>query len=144
MGWLPVDRASDCAYINTKGEQVLRLPTPADHRCVSVWSDFSEGLTPWSFSEKYGYIDQNGKTVISPQFDQPSGFSEGLAAVMVGKEWGYIDKTGAFVVKPQFSTAKPFHSGLAKVFYKDGRNGYIDRTGKFVWGPKKSKDDSDE
>jgi hypothetical protein len=143
-GLAPVDRISDCAYINTKGEQVLRLPTPADHRCVSVWGDFSEGLTPWSFSEKYGYIDQNGKTVISPQFDQPSGFSEGLAAVMVGKEWGYIDKTGSFAVKPQFSTAKPFHNGLARVFYKDGRNGYIDTTGKFVWGPKRSKDDSDE
>lgn len=143
-GLAAVDRTTDCAYINTRGEQVLRLPTPADHRCVSVWGDFSEGLTPWSFGEKYGYIDQNGKTVISPQFDQPSGFSEGLAAVMVGKEWGYIDKKGAFVVKPQFSTARTFHNGLARVFYKDGRNGYIDTTGKFVWGPKKSKDDSDE
>ena len=144
-GLAPVDRNSDCAYINTKGEQVLRLPAPGGHhQCVSVWGDFIDGLTPWPFGEKYGFIDQSGKTVILPQFDLPSGFSEGLAAVMVGKEWGYIDKTGAFVVKPQFSTAKSFHNGLARVFYKDGRNGYIDRTGKFVWGPKRSKDNSVE
>jgi hypothetical protein len=144
-GLAAVDRTGDCAYINTKGEQVLRLPVPGGHhRCVSVWGDFIDGLIPWPSGEKYGFIDQNGKTVISPQFDQPSGFSEGLAAVMVGKEWGYIDKKGAFVVKPQFSTAKPFHNGLAQVFYKDGRSGYIDATGEFVWGPRKSRDDPNE
>jgi hypothetical protein len=128
-----------------KGEQVLRMPAPGTkHNCVSVWGDFIDGLTPWPFNEKYDYIDQSGKTVISPQFDLPGGFSDGLAAVMIDKKWGYINNTGSFVVSPQFSTAKPFHSGLAQVFYKDGRNGYIDRTGKFVWGPKKSKGDSDE
>lgn len=81
-GLAAVDRTIDRADINTKGERVLRLPTPADHLCVSVWGDFSKGLTPWPFSEKCGYIDQNGKTMISPQFDQSSGFSEGLAAII--------------------------------------------------------------
>jgi hypothetical protein len=135
-----VDRTNDCAYINTKGGQVLRLLASGDKHCISIWSDFSDGLIPWPFGEKYGYIDQSGKTVISPHFDLPGGFSDGLAAVMIDKKWGYINSTGAFVMTPQFSTAKPFHNGLAQVFYKDGRNGYIDRNGKFIWGPRKSKE----
>jgi hypothetical protein len=137
-----VDRNSDCAFIDAKGEQALRLPSPVgdQHNCVTIWSDFVDGLTPWLSNGKYGYIDQSGKTVISPQFDLPGSFSEGLAPVMIDKKWGYINNTGAWIVRPEFSTAKPFHHGLAQVFYKDGRNGYIDRNGKFVWGPKESKE----
>jgi hypothetical protein len=59
-----------------------------------------------------GYIDNAGKIVIKPQFDEAWNFSEGLAPVRVDDKWGedyivhgntdkwgYINKAGRFVWK---------------------------------------------
>ncbi len=51
---------------------------------------------------KVGFIDNTGKIIIKPQFDDGWGFDEGLAPIRVGREWGYIDETGKIIIKPQF------------------------------------------
>src|ERR1700693_871443 len=96
---------------------------------------------------KYGFIDESGKLIINPVFEDVSHFSDGMAAVCVGrgcysslgkseaeKKWGFIDKTGRFVIAPQFDSADEFKEGLARVSV-GGRKGYIDKTGKFVINP---------
>ena len=93
---------------------------------------------------KTGYIDNTGKIVIKPQFDEAWGFSEGLAPVRVDDKWGYIDETGKIVIAPQFFEPSPFKEGLASVgaFFISGpvngivgNYGYIDKSGKFVIKP---------
>jgi KWG Leptospira. len=40
---------------------------------------FSEGLARVEINNKYGYIDQTGKMIITPQFDYALDFYDGLA-----------------------------------------------------------------
>lgn len=59
----------------------------------------SKAPSPVRKQVKYGFIDQTGKMVISPQFDFAKGFSEGKAVVKVGRKWGFIDRSGRLVWK---------------------------------------------
>ena len=79
----------------------------------------------------WGYINQEGKIVIKPQFSPAEDFSEGLACVATGGQWGYINQEGKFVIKPQFGNANSFSEGLAYAATRDKR-GYINKEGKFV------------
>jgi WG containing repeat len=45
--------------------------------------DFKEEAVEQSF--KYGFIDESGKMVINPAFEEARNFSEGMAAVCVGQ-----------------------------------------------------------
>jgi hypothetical protein len=76
----------------------------------------------WDERGKEGYMDAQGNTVITPQFDQVTLFSEGMAAVRVGEKWGYIDRSRKLVVEPRWKEAHPFKDGVATVV--DGQAGY--------------------
>ncbi|HEY9881492.1 MAG TPA: WG repeat-containing protein [Leptolyngbyaceae cyanobacterium] len=97
---------------------------------------FSEGLAPFAFNGKAGYMNQQGAIVIAPQFDEAWAFSEGLAAVRVGSQWGFIDKTGAYAIPLQFTTRpENFSDGLAIIHTENGLTGAIDRTGAIAIQP---------
>ena len=91
---------------------------------------------------KVGFINNTGKIIIKPQFDDGWGFDEGLAPVRIGEDWGYIDETGKVIIKPQFFQASNFSEGIASVgvyFNKRkiidsmvGYYSYINKTGKLI------------
>ncbi|MFN7853799.1 MAG: WG repeat-containing protein [Dolichospermum sp.] len=91
-------------------------------------------LHPIKIGDKYGYIDQTGRVVIQPQFEEADNFSEGIASVMIDEKWGYIGKSGQFVIPPQFDCAWDFSEGLAMVTI-DNKWGYIAKSGQFVISP---------
>lgn len=109
-------------------------------------SDFTEGLAPAAFGNKFGFIDKLGHFYIQPQFDWAGPFEEGLALVTYGGKMGYVDHEGKFAIPARFANARPFSEGLAAAttctgvpsaarIYPDDEPcgyGYIDRTGKFV------------
>ena len=100
---------------------------------------FKEGLAGVEADGKDGYIDKEGKEVVSPKYDKARDFSEGLAGVADGmyryEKYGYIDKEGKEVVSPKYEEAYDFREGLARV-EADGKWGYIDKEGKEVLSPK--------
>jgi len=116
-----------------------------------VGVDDSGGEQTSAAIAKWGFIDETGDLVISPEFEEVGDFSEGLAAASYKvpsidtNTWGYIDRRGHVVIKPQFSTADPFAEGLALV-WAGGINltdpvvksfvkmGYIDKTGEWIIG----------
>lgn len=97
--------------------------------------------------DKRGYIDQNGRIVINPQFEGAPDFSEGLAVISTSKSGykeGYIDETGRIVIRPRFDRATSFLEGLAAVGFGEfqlhgGGNhrwGFIDKSGRLVISPR--------
>ncbi len=110
---------------------------------------YREGLAAVRLGDRYGYIDDSGRFVISPRFEFAQNFSEGLARVEIDDRYGYIDRTGQIVIAPSFHKAFKFSDGLARVCRPpenpsilsrllrwDDRYaypcGYIDRQGKLV------------
>lgn len=106
---------------------------------VTGKSESQASLYPYGTEAgKWGYLDVNGKTVVSADFDMAMKFSDGMARFRKGDKWGYIDATGKVVIEPQFERARDFKSGLAAVRV-NRKFGYIDKTGKFVVQPQFSK-----
>ncbi|MCP2728899.1 WG repeat-containing protein [Limnofasciculus baicalensis] len=89
-------------------------------------------LTPVKVEDKWGYKDQNGQLVITPQFEKAGKFSEGLAEVKIGSKWGYIDQSGRVLIKPEFDKVWSFSEGQARVKFGD-KSTYIDKTGKILF-----------
>ena len=82
----------------------------------------------------YGFVDQNGTEVITPQFTNAHDFSEGLAAVQLDGQWGFIGQNfgqnRSWVVEPQFKEVRDFSESMAAV--RNGAWGYINQNGQLV------------
>lgn len=116
-------------YIDKTGTIVIRGVRPTHD------GSFSDGRA-MIYSQDYGmgFIDKQGKIVVSPDLEQAGPFAEGLAAVKKGGQWAYIDKQGLIAIKPKFEEASAFSEGLATVL-RNGKWGYIDKTGKIAIPP---------
>lgn len=99
--------------------------------------------------EKYGFIDENGKIVIEPQFDDASLlFSEGLCYVQMNNKKGLIDRNGIMIVELPDSVngVSEFKDGVANIYYNKLGLNIIDRKGvpilkKNLFSVHSSKDD---
>ena len=123
--------APEC--IDKKGNVLFSL------KDVKEVCGFSEGLAKVMVKNKnqeskYGYVDEKGNMVITPQFDAAESFSEGLAAVRQNGKWGYINQKGIMVISPQFEAAFDFKEGLAR-FYNGNNFGFIDKKGTYIITP---------
>lgn len=97
---------------------------------------------------KWGLINEIGKIVVNPIFDNIENFSEGLAVASRGignfSTCGYIDKTGKYVIEPKFDQCDSFRNGIAYVTPQNGdsvnvqgvpfdKKLVIDKTGKIIF-----------
>ena len=97
--------------------------------------DFYDGLRKCTSNRRYGYINEDGKIIITPQFTAATRFSEGLAGVKKRDEkYGFIDTTGNYVIPPKFENVGCFSQGLCNI--KIGKKyGYINKSGNIVIKP---------
>ncbi len=100
-------------------------------------------LCGWSEErQRYGYMDEAGKTVIEAQFTKAQAeFHGGLAAVthepVVDGEvggWMFIDRDGEVVIEGPFEATAWFTEGACWV-QRDGRWGLIDTSGLWLAEP---------
>jgi hypothetical protein len=143
-------------WINKKGQTVI-------NPIYRAAGDFKESLAAVNLNGKWGFIDRNGKIVITPQFappvadiHEPSGeylvesagaysFSEGLAAACKDGKYGFINKEGNWIIEPQWLDARCFNEGLAAVakgghwdkidYLKGCKWGFINKQGQWVVKP---------
>jgi len=82
----------------------------------------------------YGFVDNQGHQVISPQYEATLGFSECLAAVKKRGKYGVINTSGSMIIQPQFDYIGRFSEGFAS-FEQNHQSGYIDAKGRTVIEP---------
>jgi len=96
---------------------------------------FQEGLAPIvSIGGSFGFIDTNGKVVISGGYSGAGYFNNGLAwARTTEKLVGFINQKGEWEINPKFSVAKDFdkESGMAMVKYEE-KWVYVNQSGKII------------
>ena len=92
------DKDKSLIIMNSKGETISQLP---ENICrISAYN--SEGIALIrTCDRKWGVIDDNGKIIINPQFDEIFSDDEDFI-VRTGKKWGWVDSDGDFLINPQF------------------------------------------
>ncbi len=105
------------------------------------------GLSADGKTQKWGFIDADGKVLAQPAWDgissgtilnRPVAFNEGLCGVQKDGKWGYIDASGQLAIPNQFDSAAPFVDGLARVNLGN-QVGFVDKTGKYAINPQFSQ-----
>ena len=89
---------------------------------------YSEGMAAVEKNGRWGFIDQQGREIVKPQYQDVLPYGESRAAVKKGNQWGFIDKHGKETVKPQYDTVWSYKDGRATV-QKDGKRHALDING---------------
>ena len=95
---------------------------------------FSENMIIVKKDNKYGVLNELGKTIIHPTFDYISSYKEGLARVRRGNNWGFINKNAVALIPIIYDWVGEFNSGKAPVM-KDNKVGVISKSGYFIVKP---------
>ena len=64
--------------------------------------------------EAWGFINDEGQTVIEPVYQETSVFHDGCCAVRKGNDWGYVDSSGSEVIPPCYEKVTDFENGSMK------------------------------
>jgi hypothetical protein len=121
-------------------DEVRGLQSPDDYQEKAP--GFTEGLLAVRSADKWGFIDDNGKTVIPAEWDDVGNFSEGLVAVKNksdGDGWKFLtaDGSSAFTnpdgVKIGSDWSVPrFRNGKVEAHGRGSPAVTVDREGKIV------------
>lgn len=96
---------------------------------------FREGLARVKDQNGFGFIDLNGREVISTTWGQAESFSGGRAVVRQNGRCGYIDASGELVIPTQYSRCLDFEDDRAVVYRSIHNAGLIDRNGRELISP---------
>ncbi len=93
---IPSGQPRFCTYnIDVQGKYLFNKSFNRDIACTT--GKLSEGLCWFKNSDQYGYVNENGQTVIKPTFREAKDFSNGIAYVKEGQTEVKINKTGKVV-----------------------------------------------
>jgi hypothetical protein len=82
--------------------------------------------------DDFGFINEEGNEVITPEYDEVYPFSEGLAAVLKNNKWGFIDKSGELKIDYHYYSGGCFHQGKLSTSNKEGWGFDIDKKGNMI------------
>ncbi len=121
----------DSKYQDTKNSDNKIPKYQYTENSDKLYASESNSLIAKEDNGKWGFVDNNGKTVIPFIYDYAEDFSEGLAAVRQNYSWGYIDPSGKTIIPFEYAGAWDFINGLAPV-YKDNLWGFINKDGNLI------------
>ncbi len=126
----PEGRFIDLAAISIKRIQ-NKLNSVSDEELKRKYDEIlveSEGVRTVKKNGLFGAVDNQGKEIIAPVYENLGPFSEGLARFEIEQKWGYLDKTGEIKIKPQYEYALNFSENRAQVLLND-KYGFINKNG---------------
>ncbi|MCR4435883.1 MAG: WG repeat-containing protein [Clostridiales bacterium] len=104
-----------CAVIGKNGEII----TTFNYGYVG---DIGDGMLVFKEkdSDLFGYMDEQGKVMISPRFSGAEPFKDGVAIVNVSGNYeenlyGLINKKGEYVIKPEYNDMRMLGEGMVAV-----------------------------
>jgi hypothetical protein len=104
--------------------------TEANAQPTQTGAPLPKALYPVVVKGRWGYMNQEMKMIIPPQYAAAGDFKDGRAPVRNDEQaWGFIDTSGALVIGHKYERILPFSEGVAAVM-KDKKFGFIDITGK--------------
>lgn len=112
----------------------ISLPKDVEFATIDSDCGYANGLAPVIKDNKYGYVNESGKIVIAPAYQEAYPFSDGLALYRQNNKYGYLNTSGKVVIAPKYKDAWGFWEGRAKI-EQNGKYGFIDTTGKVVIKP---------
>lgn len=119
--------------VDNKGNEIAEVGLTKDEdNCEHYEMQyFKDGFGVIRESEKYGYIDREGKRATDIIYDYASSFSEGITWAKIGNKWFILDKGFNTISGFNCEAVREFKDGLAGICI-DGKWGYIDKTGSLV------------
>ena len=69
-------------------------------------------------TEKYGYVNKNGKVIVKAVYNEASEFSNGFAQVRKNGKSGFINSKGELAIPLKYESVSEFSDGLAAVSTK--------------------------
>jgi hypothetical protein len=99
-------KSKEYALIRPDGKRIATYP-------YAFVGALGNGLLPFQkeASGKYGYINERGKVIISPQYTLALPFEDGAAVVNTAEDYrslyGLIDRNANFLIKPLYNVVRP-------------------------------------
>ena len=141
-GVMPIVEKGKCiSYINKKGEILFTLNPIKGKDIISVSAYFDDNNYSIIETEdhNFGYINNKGEVVISPNFSCALPFSkDGYALVCKeidgNKNWQIIDNSGKAILKigEKYSPCYPFVINEKLAVLLDNHFGFLDLSGKYI------------
>jgi hypothetical protein len=95
-------KENEFALIGQNGEILQLYP-------YALMMGYSEGLIAFkkTFEDKWGYVNEQDRVVLSPQYASAMAFQDGRAVVNMAddmyNQYGLIDKSGKFLIPPNYN-----------------------------------------
>ena len=128
-GLIPSVRENErISVLDNKGKVKFTLQPVNGKEVTGCAARYNEGLLLIGVDDgddktKYGYINTEGKVVISPKFSRGSYFKDGLAIVCLSDDtWG--EKVEYAIIDKNGETVKKFRTGTRPVDY-EFKDGYL-------------------
>ena len=93
--------------------------------------DPQTGFVFYRLGNKLGLLDNKGKKITDPLFDNIDTFSESLARYRSGSKHGFLNTKGEVVIPAVYDFIGRFNNGLARALIND-KFGFIDSKGETV------------
>lgn len=88
-------------------------------------------LYPFKRGKLFGWMNQKGIEIYTPEYETLNLYSEGLALAQKNGLYGYVDKLNNVAIPFQFDLGSDFINGRA-IVEKGGKSGVINRAGKYI------------
>lgn len=105
----------------------LKIKNEIDKKYDYV-EDFYDGIARVRLDNKWGFINENGDTIVEVEYDYVGHYSNNLATVGLNGKYGYVDANGSVVIELKYCETRSFHNDFAKIKLND-EYGYVDTNG---------------
>ncbi len=92
----------------------------------------NEGLFPALKNGKYGFVNEEGKWIIQPAYQEVGTFSEKIGSYRIGTAWGTIGIDGKILSEAKWEKINHFYGGLA-IAEAAGKNYLIYPSGELAY-----------